>query len=220
MKYKVLLLLTVCFFFCMTFSSVGRNAICWEEDYEGFIESEELKEDFPFYKDSWSILGEFSKFYIESARDTYWYYFVDAYGNRNKLIITIKDKNRRPFVFDDDRINTSPENDLRKNSKKHSACKVGNFIYTYGYNSELSLIAWEDDLYWYYLEPIGLSQDGGFVSSLLSLETAEEAGEQLIAAISVGRGAMWLWIALPVGAVVFAGGAAFALLRKKRKSSV
>ncbi|MBO5222861.1 MAG: LPXTG cell wall anchor domain-containing protein, partial [Clostridia bacterium] len=29
----------------------------------------------------------------------------------------------------------------------------------------------------------------------------------------------WLWIALPVGAVVIAGGAAFVLLRKKRKSS-
>ena len=29
----------------------------------------------------------------------------------------------------------------------------------------------------------------------------------------------WLWIALPVGAVVIAGGAAFVLIRKKRKSS-
>ena len=48
-----------------------------------------------------------------------------------------------------------------------------------------------------------------------------ETGVPTISQLKDGRNPFpWLWIALPVGAAVIAGGAAFVLIRKKRKSSV
>ena len=104
--------------------------------------------------------------------------------------------------------------------------RIGNFYYYFRYDhahfSHLTEIFWcsEDGSGVYSIRFLDRIANCDFCKEVVNLDTAESALNRLAKATSDSDESLpWLWIALPVGAAVIAGGAAFALIRKKRKSS-
>ncbi|MBQ4322961.1 MAG: hypothetical protein IJC19_03380 [Clostridia bacterium] len=145
-------------------------------------------------------------------------------------------------------LTSTPKDDLRFCSEYGSKIlTIGDLTYCY-YNKELISIVWQQrpyawmELYFSRSDENAVKEltEGDFMYQLCQRSTMEAAKEQLFRATktelpdsdastdtettdaipSGGESASfpWLWIALPVGAAVIAGGAAFALLRKKRRT--
>ena len=139
-------------------------------------------------------------------------------------------------------LTSDPEDDLRFCSENgNKMLTIGELTYCYS-NGTLVAVVWQQRPYawmkmYFATYPMEVLTEDDFMYQLCHRSTMETAKEQLFRATktevpnadaltdnapSGGENASfpWLWIALPVGAVVIAGGAAFVLLRKKRKHSV
>ena len=147
--------------------------------------------------------------------DVFKYCFIDEFGNEYLLTI---DCNGRLGASNLEYV--APEKDLQTNAVGYSISAVGRLFYRYGGYGELDRILWEDDLYQYSLALRIEDPNKGFAGELLSLETAEAAGERLI---SIFNGD--LRIQNTVRTAILVGGgiavvgslAAVLLLRKKKK---
>ena len=221
MKKKIVFLLfSFLVLFTLSISSVSVYAIpiYGDYDYEEYINRDDLPESFPYYQEEWSELGVCYKFLASTIRSegVFKYCFMDEFGNQCTLTIAC---NGKLDVSGSEYV--APEEDLRRNSMVRSLCTVGGLKYIYDGYGDLSFISWEDDLYRYDLNPGESELNEGFVGDLLSLETAEEAGERLI---SIFNGD--LRIQNTVRTAILVGGgiavvgslAAVLLLRKKKKT--
>ncbi|MBQ4322398.1 MAG: hypothetical protein IJC19_00510 [Clostridia bacterium] len=215
-------------------------------EYEAFIRTEDLVEEFLFYEDV-SYFGEFHRFCAwDESEKSYFYDFITPAGINVRLLA----RKREQTPFEEILINESK--DLRQYWNTVSGNVIINDI-AYNYvNGQLNCIRWWDQGYYFVLSYDDVLTksypyvEGDFICQLLMRDTAEDAIEVLLgrkeytppqpstdtvtdtvtdtattdAIPSGGESASfpWLWIALPVGAVVIVGGAAFVLLRKKRRT--
>ncbi|MBO5221391.1 MAG: hypothetical protein J6C26_03665 [Clostridia bacterium] len=247
--YSTLLVLILLFSFSVSALAIQKPYFRTREfeEYEKFIQTEDLSDSFVLYEDV-SFLGEFNSFNSWNSKETsYSYSFRSMSGEIVSL--TVATMEEKPFS--DILINESE--DLRTYWNTVSGRVIINDVaYEYVRGRLNRLFWWKDGLYFElgfgYLTEAYPYVEGDFICQLLMRDTAEDAIEVLLgrkeytppqpstdtvtdtatdtattdAIPSGGENVSfpWLWIALPVGAVVIFVGAAFVLLRKKRKHSV
>jgi hypothetical protein len=200
-----------------------------ESEYREFVEKTELPEDFVYYRDEWSVLGTFAGITSYSNNyESYWYYLT----GKNNLEFMLRIRSKVSQLSD---VEVLPESNLRFNSNEKAFwvyCQVGKLQYYYG-DGTLSYIRWFEQSKNGIMEFIFSfdhfdeypQTEGDLCSSLLSLETAENAGEQLISIVRGEKNAFvsfpWLWVGIGGGAAVVIGGALAAALivRKKRRKT-
>ena len=238
MKRISILLLSLIVVFCNFFGVSYAKELVYkctsEEEFDRDYKELSVAYDGIFPYENFEFLGEFDGFYLWDD-GSYHCNIKCPSGGGHKITytplppgITVENKVPRRKATEQEAEKLFVENVFTGAEVVHDSCsyRIGNFYYYFRYDhahfSHLTEIFWcsEDGSGVYSIRFLDRIGNCDFCKEVVNLDTAESALNRLAKATSDSDESLpWLWIALPVGAAVIAGGAAFALIRKKRKSS-
>ena len=237
MKRISILLLSLIVVFCNSLGvSYARELVykCTsEEEFDRDYEELSITYNGIFPYENIEFLGEFDGFYLWDD-GSYICWIKCPSGGRHQIIYeplspgsTLEERMPGRKATEQEAEKLFTNRIFHGEEVVHAPCyyRIGNFYYRYSYDhvyfSQLTQIFWcsEDGSGVYsirFLDQVGKCD---FCKEVVNLDTAESALNRLAKATSDSDESLpWLWIALPVGAVVIVG-AAFVLFRKKRKIS-
>ncbi len=191
-------------------------------EYQEFVDDTKLPDDFFRYEDI-SFLGEFKTFFYWWGDNTedFVQYFYEITTDDGDIVHVRCDRDLNYLEsFPEFSVGENEETLLYCSENEKFCRSIGSCKYFYR-EGQLRCIWWNRGESAVCLNlNIGFVPKEGLFSELIDPQMAEQATQRWVVATSgQNKHVNYLWIALPVGAVVIAGGAAFALLRKKRKAS-
>ena len=147
------------------------------DEYEAFLKSETLREDFISYN-RLRFLGDFEQFVISEFYSGYEYHFSNTFGS---YTLVIRHDKELKIGEDEKTLANQPNDDLRQTSDGETGwyCMTEDLRYCYGIQGKLGMLAWKSHDVTFELfsshDFSSVPNDGSLVSRLLNKNTALEA---------------------------------------------